>query len=337
LTLNTLRKHQCVTLTFSSARLRNNFEYNKHSTTETPLRIMSEHWKSTPKYWCKHCQCYVRDTKLERQNHEATGKHQGALKRFLRDLHRGHEREEKDKERAKREIERLNGVVSGGSSSSSTGFTSTSRPANTSSHTPSAPAGPSTEAQIKKQREQLAELGVAMPDDFRPEMAMAGEWTVTNTRVIEDTSAAREDGTKPEVRTTGVRKREVTEDEKEHEDAVRGLFKKPRKWGRESRTTRQEEDADLDALLNGSILTKSEPKDEPEVKDEPSPTDADEKIKREDDAIKEEPDTEPSGITEPAKTEELDPIPPVKTEDGVADPAPVVFKKRKAKGGMRQK
>ena len=51
---------------------------------------MSEYWKSTPKYWCKHCGIYVRDTKLERTNHEATGKHQGALKRFLRDLHRGH-------------------------------------------------------------------------------------------------------------------------------------------------------------------------------------------------------------------------------------------------------
>lgn len=295
---------------------------------------MSEHWKSTPKYWCKHCSIYVRDTKLERQNHEATGKHQGALKRFLRDLHRGHEREEKDKERAKREIERLNGVVAGGPSSSTS---STSRFPSAPSQAQPTPAGPSTEAQIKKQREQLAELGVAMPDDFRPEMAMAGEWTVTNTRVIKDTSAAKDGDINSEVRATGVRKREVTEDEKEHEDAVRGLFKKPRKWGRDSRATRQEEDADLDALLNGSMLTKSEPKDESPIKDEPEPTGAEETIKQEGDVVKEEPDTEPSGISDPVKTEELGPLPPVKTEDEDAGPAPVIFKKRKAKGGMRQK
>ena len=27
-----------------------------------------------PKYWCKHCKTYVRDTKLEKANHEATPK-----------------------------------------------------------------------------------------------------------------------------------------------------------------------------------------------------------------------------------------------------------------------
>ncbi|PCD42081.1 hypothetical protein AU210_004616 [Fusarium oxysporum f. sp. radicis-cucumerinum] len=128
---------------------------------------MSEYWKSTPKYWCKHCETYVRDTKLERQNHESTAKHQGALKRFLRDLHRNHEREEREKDRAKREVERLNGVV--GASSAAAG--PSSRPA------PRAQQSAPTEASLKKQREQLAAMGVAMPSDFRPEMAMPGEWT----------------------------------------------------------------------------------------------------------------------------------------------------------------
>ena len=79
---------------------------------------MSEYWKSTPKYWCKHCSTFVRDTKLERANHDATAKHQNAVNRALRDLHRNHEREERDKERAKREVDRLNGVVSGAGSGS---------------------------------------------------------------------------------------------------------------------------------------------------------------------------------------------------------------------------
>lgn len=281
---------------------------------------MSEHWKSTPKYWCKHCQCYVRDTKLERQNHDATGKHQGALKRFLRDLHRGHEREERDKERARREIDRLNGVVTGGPSSSGS-FTRSAAP---------------PEAQAKTQREQLAALGVAMPDDFRPEMALAGEWTVTNTRVIDDTPKQEEDQEdKVDTKATGVRKREVPADEKEAEDAVQRLFKKSKKWGRASRTTRQEEDDDLDALLSGSVLVKPTP-DDTQPKDEVKSPNADE-VKQETNMVKEEPDTETSGLAEAVKLENPSEMPALKTEDEDAGPAPVVFKKRKAKGAIRQK
>ncbi|PHH60763.1 hypothetical protein CDD82_2238 [Ophiocordyceps australis] len=109
---------------------------------------MSEYWKSTPKYWCKHCSCYVRDTKLERQNHEATARHQGAIKRSLRELHRTHEREERDKERARREIARLNGVVSKDGP-------------NASNPAKSATRATSSETDLKRQRQQLADLGVA--------------------------------------------------------------------------------------------------------------------------------------------------------------------------------
>ena len=282
---------------------------------------MSEHWKSTPKYWCKHCQCYVRDTKLERQNHEATGKHQGALKRFLRDLHRGHEREERDKERAKREISRLNGVVTGSSSSAG----------------PAGPVGPASaiprndkplapsESQLKKQREQLAEMGVAIPSDFRPEMAIPGEWTVTNTRVIE-TKPKEEKST--ESIATGVRKREVTEEEKEEEEAMSRLFKRPKKWGRDSKAMPLQEDKELDALLSGSTfpLPKAEePQDD--VKKEETTEEGD-KVKTEDDA----PATEPA-----VKSEALTKDPPIKSEEGT-EPGlnPVVFKKRKPKN-IRQK
>lgn len=292
---------------------------------------MSEHWKSTPKYWCKHCQCYVRDTKLEKQNHEATAKHQGALKRFLRDLHRGHEREEQEKERARQEIERLNGVVSGKLST---------RP-----HNGQAFGGPSSEAsssqaRLKTQREQLAELGVVMPDDFRPEMAMAGEWTVTSTRVINDAPPKmEEEEEKSETKVTGGRKRETSEGEEEEENAVRDLFKKRRTWGRDSRAMPQDEDADLDALLSGSALTKLAAEDTP-LKEEPPKEEPlkDEATKAEEDIVKEEPDTEPSGFTDTTKMEVID-SKHVKTEDADENPgpAPVVFKRRKAKTGMRQK
>lgn len=286
---------------------------------------MSEYWKSTPKYWCKHCQIYVRDTKLERQNHESSAKHQGALKRFLRDLHRGHEREERDKERAKQEIARLNGVVSGSSSSAA----GPSRPApRAPQQQPSAP----TEASLKKQREQLAEMGVAMPSDFRPEMAMPGEWTVTNTRVIEKTE---EDGdVKVEKRANGVRKREATEEEKEEENAMQSLFKKPRRWGRDSKAMPQE-DHELDALLSGSTFAPRAVKEETVKEEEEDVKKEDEgDVKKEDDdtitPIKEE---ETTTVKTEAPDEPLIKPEPEEAESGVQT---VVFKKRKPKG-IRQK
>ncbi|KAF5003085.1 hypothetical protein FDECE_10344 [Fusarium decemcellulare] len=284
---------------------------------------MSEYWKSTPKYWCKHCACYVRDTKLERQNHESTAKHQGALKRFLRDLHRGHEREEREKERAKQEIARLNGVVTGSTSSSSAA--GPSRPAPRMQ--PSAPS----EASLKKQREQLAEMGVAMPSEFRPEMAMPGEWTVTNTRVIE--TKTEDNDEKVESRANGVRKREATEDEKEEEDAVRGLFKKPRRWGRDSKTMPQEEDKELDALLSGSTFTPRTVEEEVKKEEEEDTKD----VKVEDD-ITGDATGDAATDTPAVKAEAPDLEPPVKPEPEEAAPGiqTVVFKKRKPKG-IRQK
>ncbi|RFU81081.1 hypothetical protein TARUN_1174 [Trichoderma arundinaceum] len=282
---------------------------------------MSEYWKSTPKYWCKHCSCYVRDTKVERANHEATGKHQGALKRSLRDLHRNHEREEREKERARHEIARLNGVVGGSSSAGPSG-----------SRTQAKTSEP-TESQLKSQREQLAAMGVAMPSDFRPEMAMPGEWTVTKTTIIEE--KGDEDGeTKVEGKATGVRKREETEEQKEEEEAMRGLFKKPRRWGRDTKTMPDDEDEDLDALLNTAVPLKAEAAEERDAvkkeEDVGNSDSAEAKIPKEEDvAVKTEPNTGGQDQDQSLKKE-----PVVKAEEAEESSgiAPVVFKKRKPKG-----
>ncbi|KAL2062826.1 hypothetical protein VTL71DRAFT_5898 [Oculimacula yallundae] len=301
---------------------------------------MSEYWKSTPKYWCKHCKTYVRDTKLEKANHEATPKHQGNLKRFVRDLHRNHEKDEKDKERSKHEVERLKGLVSGGGSSAASGSGSSSS-AFGRGPTPSAPKQQATEAQRKKQLAQLAEMGVEIPIEFRPEMAMPGEWQVTSERLIDPEVAEK----KPEALALGVRKREVNEEEAELNEA------KKRRWGQSHRTyPTEEEDDGLDALLNNATYTKVEAKDEvkiqgkDEVKDE---------VKQESDEPKrEEPaiglteganadGTQPVGIkrelsdAEDKVIESLPPIEGVKQEAEETVPG-VVFKKRKAKN-IRQK
>lgn len=274
---------------------------------------MSEYWKSTPKYWCKHCSVYVRDTKLERANHEATGKHQGAIKRSLRDIHRNHEREEREKERARREIDRLNGVV-GSSSAGPSG----SR----------APTKEATDSQLKSQREQLAALGVSMPSDFRPEMAMPGEWTVTKTTVVEETQEA--DGkVKIEAKATGVRKREETEDQKEEEEAMRSLFKKPRRWGRDSKTMPDDEDEDLDALLNTTVPLKAERAQQGDAVKKEEDVDydnaADTKLPKEE----ADPETGSQDLKQAVKKE---PLVKAEEEEESSGITPVVFKKRKPKG-----
>jgi hypothetical protein len=303
---------------------------------------MSEYWKSTNRYWCKHCSTFVRDTKLERANHEATGKHQGAVKRSLRDLHRNADQKEREQDRAKREVERLNGVVSG----TATRTAGPSKPAP--KPTGGAYGAPSEEASQqarKKQLEQLAELGVSIPTELRGDMAMAGEWTVTATKILEDpdTTSESKDAAAAAGRATGVkRERERTEEEKEQEDAINGLFKKQRKWGVDSKTMPADEDADLEALLSGPLVkTKKEEAEPPRIKAEDGQGDAAEADGAED--VKPEPSpTIKREEPEPALglTEERVPgtvTDGTKSTDGAASAAgAVMFKKRKPKN-MRQK
>jgi hypothetical protein len=317
---------------------------------------MAEYWKSTvthniilshlfsrtvlilqqPKYWCKHCNTYVRDTKLERANHEATPKHQGNLKRFLRDLHRGHEKDEKDKERAKAEVARLNGMAAGGAAGSSSVATSSGLGRGPTPSIPKAQAQ-ATPSQRKQQLSQLAELGISIPDGFRPGLAMAGEWQVTSERIIE-----REGGKTPESVALGVRKRVVEEDgEGEGEIA----FKKKR-WGSTYKThPTQAEDEDLDALLNSvtrkdkPLVIKAEGEDSKEdIKKEPEMSyvtgDATEEISLSEEklGIKKEPfegDAPLSAAVPPFDDD-------VKQESEEQGAPGVVFRKRKAKN-IRQK
>ncbi|KAI0105041.1 hypothetical protein GGR51DRAFT_520646 [Nemania sp. FL0031] len=290
---------------------------------------MSEYWKSTPKYWCKHCSIYVRDTKLERTNHEATAKHQSGLKRFLRDLHRGHENELREKDRAKREIDRLNGITTGPSTAS------------TSSSSAKSTGATATAAQRQQQWEQLAEMGIDVPTELRRDMALAGEWTVTNTRVIDDAPKVEENDVdeKPanvDATATGVRKRPKQEDEDdkdEEEEHVQGLFKKPRRWGRDTKHG-VEDNAALDALLSTSLAKPPKKEEEEDVKKADIKEDSSPSIK------KEEPETDGllSTITDPTADDKSIKT-PIKEEDESeskpADPV-VVFKKRKPKN-IRQK
>lgn len=226
----------------------------------------------------------------------------------------------------------MNGVVSGsgGSGSSSAGQRGGHKSGGGGGGANSGPTGANasevglSEAERQRQLEQLAELGVNIPTELRGSMALAGEWEVTNVRVVnEDDShtsataaAATGQGVIPvgaEGRAVGVkRERERTEEEKEQEEAIKGLFKRPRKWGVGSKVAKVEEDKELEELLSGGIPLKKEEKIKTEEGEEVNKEDDGEKggeesvkkvkeedggevVKKEDDADAEESGGIPKG------------------------------------------
>lgn len=119
---------------------------------------------------------FVVDTPVSKKNHDASPKHQGSLKRFLRDLHRANEREQTAAESAKREVARLNALVGGPGSSSSAGASPFTGPSSLYKQAPRT----TNEEERKRQLKELEALGVALPDEARRELAMVGDWEETS-------------------------------------------------------------------------------------------------------------------------------------------------------------
>ncbi|KAL8729296.1 MAG: hypothetical protein Q9166_004793 [cf. Caloplaca sp. 2 TL-2023] len=300
---------------------------------------MSEYWKSTPKYWCKHCKTFVRDTKLEKTNHEATPKHQGNIKRFLRDLHRGHEREEREKDKAKNEVERLNGVVSRTSSATKTGAPWSRQTAS------SLGSGgrEATPAERKAQLAKLAEMGIAVPEDFRREMAMAGDWQTIAERPIVD-RVKKEEGLEDfkdfkadPTLNVGIRKRKF-EGQGEEDEAGAPLVRKG--WGstvRQYPVSHGDGQDDLDSLLKNTVTSQLEQNGGglPEPLPKPAPMDPsglhDVTVAAPESHISSIKEEESDGIDlERLQNQDVSSAAAVKQEHGDDQPA-VVFKKRKAK------
>ncbi|KAF2276096.1 uncharacterized protein EI97DRAFT_418866 [Westerdykella ornata] len=277
---------------------------------------MAEYWKSTPKYWCKFCSVYVRDTKFERANHEATGRHQGNIQRSLRGIHREQEAEQRKKQQAKDEVARLNGIVSGASGASAAGSSTAKANDARAGGKPTFSRTGERQATLedrKRQAAQLAAMGIAVPDQVRGELALAGEWQVVSQRVVDEDGEEVKSGL-----STGVRKRKIDEEEQEHLAAAETITRK-KGWGNTfKRLPGKSGEEDIEALFGGN---------KEDVKKEEG---GDEGIKKEGE-IKEE---------EGVKTEEthsgLQDIPTEeeaaqRTREAAAEPAApaVVFKKRK--------
>lgn len=148
---------------------------------------------------------FVVDTPVSKKNHDASPKHQGSLKRFLRDLHRANEREQTAAESAKREVARLNALV--GSSASG------ARP-HKQLPTP-APPRATNEDERKRQLKELEALGVALPDEARRELAMVGDWEETSVEARRAGGRKMTEKEMVQVELAKQQKRKFEEEEKE--------------------------------------------------------------------------------------------------------------------------
>lgn len=178
-------------------------------------------------------------------------------------------------------------------------------------------------------------MGVSIPDEFRPDMAMAGEWTVTKETVLEANGER-----KTEAVALGVRKREVNEEEEEEAEI------KKKRWGSKFRSHPVEEDeGDLDALLSQATAAKPskpaevkpkfemkmESKSDIKVESPPANQEIEKEIPKAEEEVKKE---FPDSLADIPATGTVEEIP--KQEESEEVTMGVVFKKRKAKN-IRQK
>ena len=273
----------------------------------------------------------MRETPIERKNHESSIKHQNNIQRSLRELHKTKDRDERDKQRAKDEVARLNGLVGGkkaGQTSTTGGIIGAKVITGRSNGGKVYDA-----AQRKAHAEQLAAMGVQLPDELKKEVTGVGEWETVSTRVIDEGEAEAGNSL------ADILKQENIKKEESKEDVVKGVHKrkadededvlgeedgrrKKAAWGSRMKVypgkdVEENDGQDLDALLSG-VAKKKQP------------------VTSEDDGegrstganVKEEPCEDADAV---------DVKPDVKAEDGgdaesgiTAPPIPV-FRKRKGK------
>lgn len=190
----------------------------------------------------------------------------------MRGIQNDHERGEREKEKAKAEVDRLNRVV--GTTATST-VSSAGSPTIKASTVRKPATGATTAGDQKRQWAQLAEMGIQVPDNFRAEMAMPGQWQST----AKDTPDSTAIGDSLSV---GVRKRKPDGEEEEEQEIESTENTKRQGWGSRIRRypgqTNSDHDPDLDALLSGSVVKReSHPPtihnpalETPMVKSEPS-------------------------------------------------------------------
>jgi hypothetical protein len=176
-------------------------------------------------------------------------------------------------------------------------------------------------------------MGVAVPEEYRREMALAGSWETISERRITPAEPSKEEGESAKLN-IGVRKRKLDNEEDEEEAQ---MIAKPthRGWGNTARDypgAAGGDDDDLDALLLKTTAVKKTDDAESKTvllslkaKDEAEPGNVE----------KTEKDPDDSSLTEILKKEEPSTEQSVEAPPLPAGDVPVVFKKRKNKAARQ--
>lgn len=181
---------------------------------------------------------------------------------------------------------------------------------------------------------QLAEMGVAIPDEYRGDMALAGEWqTLSETKIVDLEGAAK---------SIGVRKRKHDGDEEDEEDDGGNPSERlvSKGWGsrmREYPGAQNDDDDDLDSLLASTKDLKKSKDPVPDLESEETKLDEEPKpelaasVKKEEEAAKsKDQETDNSAHIKTEEPGNLS-VPPTEEKPQVEDAPGPVFKKRKTK------
>lgn len=193
-----------------------------------------------------------------------------------------------------------------------------------------------TVADREQQLAQLAEMGVAVPEDFRKEVAMAGEWQTLSETPLDEVTGERmkneEGNVKPEGLNVGVRKRKFLEDQAEEEAEARRNV-----WGSTTKSYPglkggDQEEEDLNNLLGKTkmgLSAAAEKKSQHQNPHNNLPPAAAVSEKKPPSIIKKEPSDSDETTPNLHHLESAHANPAIiKVEGGLP---PIMFKKRKAK------
>ncbi|KAF3918475.1 hypothetical protein ABW21_db0204004 [Orbilia brochopaga] len=329
---------------------------------------MSEYWVSLKRYWCERCKLFVKDSPLSRKDHEASPRHQHALQRFLRELQKSKEREVVAAENTKREAERLNNLDNPDYVPKPL-----ARRAADIKAKPATPAKSSTyrsEEQQQKHLDELAALGVAMPETYRKEHAMAGEWETV--RVIERPATPEDAGSDDESEQKRIKRRKLgdagEEEQEDEEDAasrnftvrtmeyppgdtsvsgsIGGITFKKKGSSKHAMRTMEYPNQPSAPALGNIVFKKKGAKTEEKAEEEGPPIDrqAGESLKQSDNEEEEPSDRNPTPanpddnpVSKHESDEEDKPVPAPPAVEAVEEGASVAFKVRKSRNTNRRR
>jgi len=117
---------------------------------------------------------------------------------------------------------------------------------------------PVSEAEQKAQMKQLESLGVALPEEFRKEVALPGEWTTTET--ITDTTSTATITTSEGALKRGTLSSKGKQAEEDSKEAIKDEIVRKRKADEEARRW-EEMDEDERAMKKFKVETKTYPGD----------------------------------------------------------------------------